>query len=767
MAIGLRFLFLIIGLFFSNFVWSEHDFSYFPPDLEIREFKPAGVADDWWIAGKNRASIILVTPTIDTLPDFSLYENGDIIRSSSDAIYMRGGDQWKQLYPQDFNCDQHFIFGDGVSTEFEWHPAVHEKYPLVQIRESVSPYREVIVPVQVTDNGVVKISLSSAPEEDSLTAYLVQPDFVGDSTITVHNLDSRNLAFTCYDATGFVTVSPVTFIDNNTVEVTDGIARISIAQMPESMFLASGSSVSSIDTFLGHRNAFATVLGATEGWGVTPMSFNEMELEVSVNSIDGVTVAWKPLNWCNQKLKDTDTDTRGDTIVVAAYNAYDTSKADLICDGVDDQDTINSAINLLSNGGTIRLSDGLFNLTDSIEMKSYICIIGQGIATAVKRVSSFTTGMFNATGTRVGCLISDLYIFGNGYSFSGSCITGNFSFLTCTNVKAENAVNFFYGCLSSALFENCWFYTFDYGFVDDDAASFGLSQVQFESCHFLYCDYVFFEETMSQLSVNKTDFLGYSSNAVFQNCSGYDRKNRFTDNYVSGYDDIFIVDNLSSWIISNCTFLNIINDFINTEDLIDVRICDNRFESIGGSFAVLSNKTGTISLCNIEISNNTVVSIGEALLGPDGVFNPSAASGTYLIFNSNKILSAGPVGIDISSAGSGTFVVTNNIIGSIDAETFQLYSHAMPTTVYISGNTINSTSSGVPVFKFDRSAPFITTPRYAYLTGNLYVGSYSAISESDAYMTVLQAGDVAGATTYFTQNVYAGGNITAATFIIE
>ena len=54
---------------------------------------------------------------------------------------------------------------------------------------------------------------------------------------------------------------------------------------------------------------------------------------------------------------------RGATLVVAANNSKDKTKADYVCDGVADQYTIQQAINALpSTGGCIQLLDGTYLL---------------------------------------------------------------------------------------------------------------------------------------------------------------------------------------------------------------------------------------------------------------------------------------------------------------------------------------------------------------------------------------------------------------------
>ena len=132
---------------------------------------------------------------------------------------------------------------------------------------------------------------------------------------------------------------------------------------------------------------------------------------------------------------------RGATLVVAANNSKDKTKADYVCDGVADQYTIQQAINALpSTGGCIQLLDGTYLLdktgitpaagtyylaTMSIDN---IAIRGLGDATILKLANSAgesgekiaLLGFMNNGGFQ----LSDLVIDGNKNANSGVDITG-------------------------------------------------------------------------------------------------------------------------------------------------------------------------------------------------------------------------------------------------------------------------------------------------------------------------------------------------------
>jgi len=84
-----------------------------------------------------------------------------------------------------------------------------------------------------------------------------------------------------------------------------------------------------------------------------------------------------------------------ETIVVAAYNSLRKFKADYVCDGVDDQEEINSAISeVASTGGTVLLLEGTYYVTGSINLASKIRLCGQGTGTVIKIPDSFNRNIY-------------------------------------------------------------------------------------------------------------------------------------------------------------------------------------------------------------------------------------------------------------------------------------------------------------------------------------------------------------------------------------
>jgi hypothetical protein len=72
---------------------------------------------------------------------------------------------------------------------------------------------------------------------------------------------------------------------------------------------------------------------------------------------------------------------------ISAYNSPDIISADYVCDGIDDQEEINSAISSLNDkAGIISLSKGLFNISKPILTRNYLILSGQGYETLINLV---------------------------------------------------------------------------------------------------------------------------------------------------------------------------------------------------------------------------------------------------------------------------------------------------------------------------------------------------------------------------------------------
>ena len=77
------------------------------------------------------------------------------------------------------------------------------------------------------------------------------------------------------------------------------------------------------------------------------------------------------------------------TLVVAASNSLDPSRADYQCDGVDDQIEIQAAIDALpAIGGEVNLLEGTYSINDPILMPSNSSLVGSGFSTVLRLVDA-------------------------------------------------------------------------------------------------------------------------------------------------------------------------------------------------------------------------------------------------------------------------------------------------------------------------------------------------------------------------------------------
>lgn len=87
-----------------------------------------------------------------------------------------------------------------------------------------------------------------------------------------------------------------------------------------------------------------------------------------------------PGSWIDLQQQDTDTtNPTAVTFVVAASDSKDTSRADHVASGTNDQETIQAAIDdLPSSGGKVLLLEGTYNINSAVTLKSNLEIAGSG-----------------------------------------------------------------------------------------------------------------------------------------------------------------------------------------------------------------------------------------------------------------------------------------------------------------------------------------------------------------------------------------------------
>ena len=76
----------------------------------------------------------------------------------------------------------------------------------------------------------------------------------------------------------------------------------------------------------------------------------------------------------------TNTDKRSTIVVGSAINGYTSADCDYLCDGMADEDEINSALKKLGvNGGTVSLLPGHYNITNTVKLNvNHVCLDGNG-----------------------------------------------------------------------------------------------------------------------------------------------------------------------------------------------------------------------------------------------------------------------------------------------------------------------------------------------------------------------------------------------------
>jgi parallel beta-helix repeat protein len=101
------------------------------------------------------------------------------------------------------------------------------------------------------------------------------------------------------------------------------------------------------------------------------------------------------------------------TLIVAASDSLDTTRADYVCDGIDDQEQINAAIAALpAGGGRISLLEGTYQLTGSVDVTTDgVTIFGLGHSTVLQSTTNHAVIEINNSDN---CNIQSLRIIGTG-----------------------------------------------------------------------------------------------------------------------------------------------------------------------------------------------------------------------------------------------------------------------------------------------------------------------------------------------------------------
>ena len=188
----------------------------------------------------------------------------------------------------------------------------------------------------------------------------------------------------------------------------------------------------------------------------------------------------------------------GATFVVAASNATarTKAKADYVCDGTDDDVQIQAAIDALTVGGRVLLSEGTFTLGDSITINGInnLYLGGMGTSTILKLADGLAVSTALSLVTVNGILIENLKIDSNGSNQTGSAyniLADQVKDLTINNVFLINARTHAISLLNNAgdpcqdiIITGCTVENFDVADASNDGISIGDNQfnVTIRSC---------------------------------------------------------------------------------------------------------------------------------------------------------------------------------------------------------------------------------------------------------------------------------------------
>ena len=139
---------------------------------------------------------------------------------------------------------------------------------------------------------------------------------------------------------------------------------------------------------------------------------------------------------------------RAATKIVAASNSLDTTSADYVCDGENDQGEINSAIGALgTTGGMVLLLEGTYDIRGSINLASNVALVGQGAGTVLRIPNGQNKEIRVIYGYKITrALVASLRVDGNKANQTTGYMYGIYfnkvSFSEITNCWYENARRF-------------------------------------------------------------------------------------------------------------------------------------------------------------------------------------------------------------------------------------------------------------------------------------------------------------------------------------
>ena len=126
-------------------------------------------------------------------------------------------------------------------------------------------------------------------------------------------------------------------------------------------------------------------------------------------------------------------------VIATSTAGWTQEDCDYLCDGIDDQTEINAAIQALTNGGEIKILDGVYTLSGQILVnKENVKISGCGFNTVIKNISALADykGIFEISESN--CILSDLKITAELDGLDTGCGVHVFKTEGLTDVQLRN-----------------------------------------------------------------------------------------------------------------------------------------------------------------------------------------------------------------------------------------------------------------------------------------------------------------------------------------
>jgi len=366
----------------------------------------------------------------------------------------------------------------------------------------------------------------------------------------------------------------------------------------------------------------------------------------------------------------------GPTLIVAAQNSTNTSRAHYQCDGTNDEEQINLAIDALSStGGTVLLLEGTYDLATStysdrsIEITtSSVALVGSGANTVLKLKDSFGADIYLIyASSKNHLLISNLKLDGN----------------KANNNTPDNFYGIIFSSITDSKIENCWIENFEsqainWGISLGNSSHNVLSGNTFRN-NMAYSIYLGSADS-NTITGNHFSASGITTGSVdwapifLDTDSDY---NLVTGNNVDSWDNGICIQGTNNTISGNniaakkhgvyiyfgdynsVTGNNINNSFNN-----GIYIYNNAtYNTITGNSIYNSTYNGI----RLETTSHNNSLTGNVINGVGAAYNGIKVETDNNIISSNRIHdSSAQYGTDVSS-GSNNYLISNEITGTFTA----------------------------------------------------------------------------------------------------